>query len=536
MNPSNSIGIDLDYFGSQENTTPLLHFADIANPTKKDRFKAGNGKIKTLQNRISVGANYDLSLSSSQKLNIKAFFQNYNLKYQDNLQIMDYHYASFNLPNTHINQDGSQFLDRKIGLEMQYNLKHENGNLIIGLDSIYNTGERNLNFDIDWKGDIKIPIPPKLIMQLSSYKHLIQTKVNANKWSNSLFLIEKYDFTQSFSLTAGGRYELAYYSGHRNLYNDMNIGMNIGMKPAAGSRGEQIEHPQTTRSHLSQRHLGTPSYGERASSPRTPYTLNKEFSQITHNYALELTPAFYFQAGNVYVKYEKGFRSPSPDNLTSRSGSGKSHPYLDTNVKSEDYHTFEVGSKLFAGDFAFFSLAGYYTLTQNEIYTIGSAHSGNGFKVGNYKLTQRAGAEIVGEQGFFDERLRLIESFSYVDARILDSGIASVQNNTLIPYVSNYKATLGLNYTFVPNWTFWINQSFVGSQKDTAQNTIPAYNLTDFGFNFNHQSFSLSFGIRNLFDSFYYDFYNKDKSDEIVGYAFLIAQGRSYFLEGHYKF
>ena len=37
-------------------------------------------------------------------------------------------------------------------------------------------------------------------------------------------------------------------------------------------------------------------------------------------------------------------------------------------------------------------------------------------------------------------------------------------------------------------------------------------------------------------DSLYYSFYNKDKSDEVTGYAFLIAEGRSYFVNARYQF
>lgn len=195
-----------------------------------------------------------------------------------------------------------------------------------------------------------------------------------------------------------------------------------------------------------------------------------------------------------------------------------------------------LGAKFFIDEYAMFFLTGYYTLTHDEIYTLGSAHTGNGFQVGNYQLTQRAGVEIAYEQNFLDESLNFSQSFTYIDARILKSGVTEIPNHSLIPYVSNYKATLGANYCFAKGWNLWISSSFFGTQKDTARNTIPAYNLTDIGIDFKYEDFSLSFGVKNVADSLYYSFYNKDKSDEVTGYAFLIAEGRSYFVNTRYQF
>lgn len=109
---------------------------------------------------------------------------------------------------------------------------------------------------------------------------------------------------------------------------------------------------------------------------------------------MELTPRYAFEFGDLYAKYERGFRSPNPDNLTSRSGSGSKSDYMDTNVKSETFDTFELGAKFFIDEYAMFFLTGYHTLTHDEIYTLGSAHTSDGFQVGNYQLTQRAGVEI----------------------------------------------------------------------------------------------------------------------------------------------
>lgn len=496
INSSNSIYTDFSYFTSLQNTTPLLRFSAISSPSKSDRAKAGNGEIISTQNRYSQSIGYEAKFGSDHALDLKAFFHYYKLGYKKNLQIMDYNYAKFFLQDTHISQDGSSFLDEKIGLQAKYTYTHHNGELIVGAESIYQKGERNLKLDINWNGNIALP-PTQI--SLTGYHHLINTQVNVSKWINSLYLLERYNFNNDFSLTGGARYELALYGGERELYNDMNIQMGKPM-------------------------------------PFSPYSLYKSISSLRHNYALEVTPRYDFGFGDIYGKYERGFRSPNPDNLTSRNGSGSKSEYLDTNIKSETFDTFELGAKFFVNEYAMFFMTGFYTLTHDEIYTLGSAHTGNGFKVGNYKLTQRAGVELASEQNFLDGILSFAQSFSYIDARILESGIESIAKGSIIPYVSKYKATLSANYRFVEHWNLWISSSFVGTQRDTAQNTIPAYNLTDIGMDFTYEGFSLSFGVRNVADTLYYSFYNKDKSDEVTGYAFLIAEGRSYFINGRYKF
>lgn len=520
---AHSVGADIGYFRGMSDTTPLLRFSEINNPSKSDRDKSGNGVIKSVQDRIYTALNYDYKIDESNKLGFKVYYHYFKPLYEKNLQVMDYAYGRFFLPQTQIFQDGSYFIDQKIGVQTRYDYSHQNGLLIVGFDSVYAMGERKLDFDIKWKGKVCVDWPrPPMNVCVKSYDHTMNTLVDVNKWSNSLWAIEKYDFTSFFSLTAGARYEVATYGGKREFYNDMKIG--------SGSNGGTDGGSGSVRPSAG----GRPGGG---SFPRIePYTLYKPISDIHHNFALEFIPKFSFDAGDAYAKYERGFRSPNPDNLTSRNEGRAENKYIDTNVKSETYDTFELGTKLFAGDYAMFLLTGFYTLTHNEIYTLGSAHSGNGFKVGNFDKTQRAGVELASEQSFLEGVLGFSESVSYVDARVIQSGVAMIKDDSLIPYVSNYKVTLGANYRFYKGWNLWVNSSFVGTQKDTANNTIPAYNLTDIGMDFSYEDFSLSFGVRNVADTFYYSYYNKDKSDEITGYAFLIGEGRSYFVEGRYRF
>ena len=102
--------------------------------------------------------------------------------------------------------------------------------------------------------------------------------------------------------------------------------------------------------------------------------------------------------------------------------------------------------------------------------------------------------------------------------------------------MSNYKGTFGFNVALSKIWHLWNQNTFYGSQKDISGDTIKAYSLTDIGLSAKFGDLSLSGGVRNVFDTFYYSYYNGDASDSIAGYGFLIGQGRSAFIEGRYTF
>ena len=511
ISQNHSLGFEASYFSGYITTTPNLLFAigtqagqasSVDNsPNKSKRYNSGEGLIKTKQDRIDTSITYDATFAENHKFQAKAFFHYLKNKYTTNLQDIWYARGNTSMWVENFSQSSSYFVDEKIGLNLRYDWKHYKGLLIVGVDSIYNIGERFLSLYYD--------------VNTVSFKmnHYLYTPIIANKWTNSIYGIEKFDITKRFSLTFGARYENANYTGKRRY--SSNIGMQVG--PGGQPPSTYPASP-------------TPNY-----NTRRP---DKSISNNISNYALELASNYNFSAGNVYAKYEKGFRSPNPDTLTGVAN----NLYVDSNVKAEQYHTFEVGSKSQIGKFVFISGSVFYTLTQNELYNYGSAHSGlSGFGYRNYDLTQRAGVEIFSKQEFFNQSLRFSESFTYVDARILkgtfSTDTASRQmNNTRIPYTSNYKATIGLNYDITRNFGIWTQNSFIGNQKDIAGGHIKAYSLTDLGLDMRVGDFSATVGVRNVFDTVYFSYYNSDASDLAIGNSYLYAKGREVFLDLRYAF
>lgn len=479
-----SVSFDVDYFNGIIRTSPNNSFMDIKNPSKDDRKTPGNGSLHNTQQRLDVSLGYKGELSENSKLDIKAFYHLNHINYVDSLTRLSSFRAMGNQASyASADQSGSLFDDQKAGITAKYDLKHTNGLFILGVESIWNRGKRTMDQMINAMG--------------GSYKHRILVPFVGTKWSNALYALEKYDFSKSFSLTGGARYEYAYYDIDVSYFNDMTRDNNgNGMSPS------------TNRGSL---------------------------TDSLHNYALELTPSYrYSDSGNMYAKYEKGYFSPSPNSMLRRNGSGSKASYTATNLKQETYDTFELGLKDFLGDSIMLSASAFYTLTHNEFYTQGNAHSIGGVTYGNYDKTQRAGLELFAEQYLFGGGLSLSESFTYIDARILQNNGASA--NLKIPYVSNYKGTIGANLALGRIFSLWSQNTFFGTSYDITQEKIKPYSLTDIGLNAKFGDLSLSAGVRNVFDTFYYSYYNHDSKDQIAGYAFLIGQGRSAFIEGRYTF
>lgn len=483
---SQSVFFDFDIFRGDIDSSPNNSFSDNPNPSKNDRKTPGNGDFHNRQLRFDASLGYQNELSPTANLIAKIFYHYNKIDYLDNITYVT-NYSGF--PIAQADQSGSFFDDQKIGLDIKYDQKHNNGLLILGAQSTYNMSKRTMD------NYISADNPTAPFMQ--GYRYDLYIPFEGDKWSNSLYALEKYDFTDRFSLMGGIRYEYDKY--------DINVSHNT------------IKHALITP-------MGEMDIG---SGQIVQGSLNED----SHNFAFEINPNYkYSTYGNIYAKYERGFISPSPNSLLQRQGT----TYQTTNIKDETYNTFEIGIRDFWWDAFLFSLTGYYTLTNDEFYTIGTAHSISGVEYGNYDKTERMGFELFLEQYFLDNALTLTESLSYTDAKIKKQNGQSTSQR--IPYVSRYKATLGLNYKFLKDYSLWINNTFYGNQVDTIQSKIQSYSLTDIGITAKYKEFLISAGVKNLFDKFYYSFYNSDSSDTITGYSYLIGQGRTFFISAKYSF
>ena len=234
----------------------------------------------------------------------------------------------------------------------------------------------------------------------------------------------------------------------------------------------------------------------------------------------------YSDTGNVYLKYERAFTSPSPSQLSDkvRTSSG-AFDYVTNNLKSEKTNQFEVGWN----DYLLGSLLSadiYYSETKDEIATIfdgGRAHPTNGFKTTNLGKTRRYGFDLSAEQKL--ENFTFKESYSFVKTKILKDNdkniegkeIAEVPNHKLllsVDYNINSKFTVGAEYEYKAA-AFVDNANKYGKDKAKSVFNLRAnYQVND--------SLDIYAGVDNVFGAKYYNSVTLSSGDRL--YDLLLEQ------------
>ena len=565
-----SIFADVDFYNGKIKSTPYNSFWDTASiearitaegatqeaqkapialatkpidPEQTSRSAKGDGEIQSKQTRITASLGYTSEVTRDLKWELLGFFALDNRKYDIyTARIPFYQYGGKTFTGTGeksniADQSGSQFNEMKFGGKFKANLTHNNGEFLFGIDSYYEKAKRNAKQNLQ-----SASIDPAIMY--SGILVNIDNTLNLSKWTNALYGVERYDFNNFFSIAGGLRYEMTKYRSESDDYVYARI-KNIN---ADGS--EQTNYKET----------------------KDPAIPSKSLKQDTGNFVFELAPAFrYSDTGVVYARYERGYTTLPPYAMSDRKGNinidtnsptAFSHDftYENTNLKDETYNTYELGWKEFIGkeslyfaDGLFFSLNGFYTESKNEFYFSGDPYVG--VKYGTYDKSRRYGGEVALEQYYLDGVIGFNESFTYVKAQYQDTNGEWKQ----IPYTYDYKATFGaaLNITAMVeiidvNLGVWLQNSFYGKQKvsyseyDSAtrqvvsddEKKLAPYLVSDLGISvgFNKNMGVITVGIKNVFDTFYYDYYNHDLNSAIGEYRYLIGQGRTVFLEGQFKY
>lgn len=227
----------------------------------------------------------------------------------------------------------------------------------------------------------------------------------------------------------------------------------------------------------------------------------------------------YSDTGNVYAKYERGYRSPSPTEMVDKS---TTRGYVLNNLKSEKYDTYEIGIKDMIGP-SFVSLTGFYTKKNDEILIDVPGGHGLNWTYKNLQKTERKGVELFAEQYF--GTFRINESVSYVDAKISKG----VDKNKKIPYVSKTKATLGANYEVLTGLNLTADLNYFSNSVDGNYEKIKGYSTTDLGVSYAHKTgLGVQAGVKNVFDKKYYRYKNGD--------SYIPEAERTYYVGVSYNF
>ena len=564
-----SIFADVDFYNGKIKSTPYNSFWDTASiearitaenakqeaqkapialatkpidPEQTSRSAKGDGEIQSKQTRLTASLGYTSEVTRDLKWELLGFFALDNRKYDIyTARIPFYQYGKQTFTGTGeksniADQSGSQFNEMKFGGKFKANLTHNNGEFLFGIDSYYEKAKRNAKQNLQ-----SASIDPDIMY--SGILVNIDNTLNLSKWTNALYGVERYNFNDFFSIAGGLRYEMTKYRSESDDY--------------VYARNKNINADGNEQPYMETKNPAIPP---------------KSLKQDTGNFVFELAPAFrYSDTGVVYARYERGYTTLPPYAMSDRKGgidldtkslTAFSHnfTYEDTNLKDETYNTYELGWKEFIGkeslyfaDGLFFSLNGFYTESKNEFHFSGDPYVG--VKYGTYDKSRRYGGEAAFEQYFLDGVIGFNESFTYVKAQYQDVNGEWKQ----IPYTYDYKATFGaaLNITAMVeiidvNLGVWLQNSFYGKQKvsysefdpitkgvviDDEKKLAP-YLVSDLGISvgFNKNMGVITVGIKNVFDTFYYDYYNHDLNSAIGEYRYLIGQGRTVFLEGQFKY
>ncbi|KAA6225578.1 TonB-dependent receptor [Campylobacter sp. LR185c] len=479
-----SLIIAYNYFESKNTSTGYLTKAQIeADPTQ-----AGSDNVIAKTNRPELSLDFNYILSDEWQFDLEAFWQNQTIKY-----------LKSNSPYAGtldgLNQDGSSFEDMLTGVNLKTKYDYlDNSYLVFGYEFLSHNAKRfsRQNYAI------------------AIFEHNMTTNMDMDKLTHSIFLLDLHEFNDIFSLSGGARYEYATYKTDRSYRNQMTYVI------------PTIPSVDTT----------------------TPYSME---DKDTSNFAIEITPSFkYSDTGSIYLKYERGYVSPTPAQFITRGTStGASTDlcggaaYCSSDLDSETFNTFEIGVKDFWWDFHAWNVTLFYTQSKDEISYIGDPHNTGGayWKYYNIDETRRYGVELHMSQSLLNDSLYFKEGLSYIDAEISKG----INDGLRIPYVSTIKASASAEYSFNKFVNAFIDLSYLSRAKDggntdadtgkiTYSNWIKERFITDIGAQYRYKNLLVMAGIRNLFDEEYYTYQNAVSDNYTPG------QGRNYYLELKYDF
>ncbi|HEG0612162.1 TPA: TonB-dependent receptor [Campylobacter jejuni] len=478
INDNSDLTLGYNYFKSKNTSSGYLTKAQAqSDPTQK-----GNSDNITQINRPEISLDYHYYFDDIWEFNLEAFWQNQKINYLKDVSEM----SSMGL-SVPVYQNGSGFEDTLTGISLKNKLNYANNSyFIFGYEFANHDAKRTsiIHYDVN-AGKFQM-------------SHTMTTLMDMTKQSHSIFALDSHEFNDIFSISGGARYEYSLYDTNRNYTSNMVIS-NIP-------------------------------------KPSTPELFSTD--DTSHNFAFEITPNFkYSDTGKLYIKYERGFVSPSPAQFVNKDQ--KTQKYYSANLNPEIFDTFELGIDDFWWDFYGFNLTLFYTLSKDEISYLGNPHSTSGswWKYYNIDQTRRLGVELSLSQNFLDDDLIFRESLTYLDAKISKG----VNDGMRIPYVSKIKATAGLEYDWNKNFSNFIDLTYFSRAKDggtidentgkMSQNSwIRDYFLTDIGMKYNYKKLQILAGIRNLFDKRYYTY------QDSINDQYLVGNGRNYYVKFKYSF
>lgn len=213
--------------------------------------------------------------------------------------------------------------------------------------------------------------------------------------------------------------------------------------------------------------------------------------------------SYRIDAGKVFLSYANAHREPNRDDLLSNP-----------NTEAESLHDFEAGIEKYFGKFQF-SANAYYMHYVNQLVLSGEINNVGEFIRTNSGKSYRTGVELaalapVTNWMNINGNLTLSQNKNINFKNETDQGVENL-GDTPISFSPNVVANLGLNFTPTDNFSFGIQNQYVGKQyldnTNNADLMLKDYFLTDFNakysLKFDHADVDLKFLLNNIFNKKY---------------------------------
>lgn len=433
------------------------------------------------------------------------------------------------LKNLNSTMNGN-FIEETEGIKLKSKYEYDRGTLIFGYDYTAANLKRNSFVSTDkfaFKDAVltdkntgkELPnMKPVLetMAENSKGQVAVDTLIDMDKDTHAVYFLNDYRLTNKLNLTTGLRYEYSDYSGNRTSISKM-YGYDY--------KGTMI---------------GGMLFGKE--NPKNLGINTAEVDEETNNFAGEIGLTYkYSDTGSVYSRYERGFISPLPTQLTNKINNGKTTEYQNSNLDSETIDSIEFGVRDFIGN-SYVSATVFASQTNDEIATLDRNADNPATKLWrfvNIGKTRRVGAELYSEQYF--DKLTLNQSVSYVNAEITkvgsvnkDAGETYLEKGDKVPMVSDWKITLGADYKLTEKLSVGANYTYNSGyeRRELAENgevpkttKISGYGVTDAYIQYSvNENFILKGGINDLFNE-EYNYYETSSTS-------IPAPERNYYVAG----
>ena len=447
INDKQSIAITPSYYSQKlKNQSGPLTLRQV----EQDRRQSGETQDPQKYTKTDLSTDYSIDFSDSFQTRIMPYYL--KTKYTQEGEIV----GAGGVKRSY----QTKFSDRKYGANLKNRFKYGSGELVFGYD--YED-----IFDKLSQGD------------------------ELGKTIHSVYLVEKHDFTDWFSLSGGARYERALYD---------------------------VKRPESKANKR-------PAFHQ---------------SKHTNSHAFDVIPNFkYSDTGNVYFKFEKGFVSPSPQELVDVVKVDNHTEFKFNGLKPETFRSFEIGIKDTVFN-QFFSATVFKTYTKDMIFLKwkdplhGLGQRTFEREYINLDKATRSGLELYAEQNLFSDKLKLTESFSYVDSKATFTRQGKEETKSL-PYVAKRKIVLGVDYAPIKTLNIYASLRNYSKILNSSYEYMSAKTLVDLSAKYKFtKNFSLSGGVKNLFDKKYYSYYDST-ANRGAGVYYPSAE-RNFYVEFKYTY